>query len=183
MVVWRHSIHPIMRLSAIWIERRSEKWTVQVLRRGLAADQGLCKNVSRPICSLKIYELLIQVTTRKLEQIFCDMWGKNNCVWWPSERTVKLFHIYFICCRLIVKMLTVNQKTRISATDALESKWIQSYEELNTSHMNAIVDNIKKFNAKRCSAKISTRKNLTWINNIFMTVVACVNSKVQSKPS
>jgi len=50
---------------------------------------------------------------------------------------------------LIVKMLTVNQKTRISATDALESKWIQSYEELNKSHMNAIVDNIKKFNAKR----------------------------------
>lgn len=50
---------------------------------------------------------------------------------------------------LIVKMLTVNQKNRVNATEALDSKWIQSYEDLNTTHMNTIVDNIKKFNAKR----------------------------------
>jgi len=50
---------------------------------------------------------------------------------------------------LIVRMLTVNQKQRIDATMALNSKWLMDHESKNTTHRPDFIKRIKQFNAKR----------------------------------
>jgi len=50
---------------------------------------------------------------------------------------------------LIVRMLTVNQKQRIDATQALNSKWLLDHENKNTEHRPDFIKRIKQFNAKR----------------------------------
>jgi serine/threonine protein kinase len=50
---------------------------------------------------------------------------------------------------LIVRMLTVNQKQRIDATMALNSKWLLEAENKNTEHRPDYIKRLKQFNAKR----------------------------------
>lgn len=50
---------------------------------------------------------------------------------------------------LIVRMLTVNQKQRIDATQALNSKWLLDHDNKNTEHRPDFIKRIKQFNAKR----------------------------------
>jgi hypothetical protein len=46
-------------------------------------------------------------------------------------------------------MLTVNQKQRIDASQALHSKWLSDHENKNTEHRPDFIKRIKQFNAKR----------------------------------
>ena len=60
-----------------------------------------------------------------------------------------LFPIDVEARTLIVRMLTVNQKQRITAEQALDSKWLQEYDRRNKSHRPKTIQKIKQFNAKR----------------------------------
>lgn len=50
---------------------------------------------------------------------------------------------------LIVRMLTVNQKQRIDAEQALNSTWLAEYDKRNKEHRAKTIAKIKQFNAKR----------------------------------
>merc|ERR1711981_939996 len=65
-------------------------------------------------------------------------------------------------------MLTVNQKQRIDAVQALNSQWLLEHEKRSTAHRPDFIKRIKQFNAKRkfkggVKAVIATNrmKNLT----------------------
>lgn len=50
---------------------------------------------------------------------------------------------------LIVRMLTVNQKQRIDASQALNSVWLVEHEKRSKEHRPQFIKRIKQFNAKR----------------------------------